>query len=421
MIRFFNGKVVTMDGDIAVTEQEVWTDGDRIAYVGPGKENAPAFEREIDLKGDVLLPGFKDAHAHSAMTFLRSFADDLPLQSWLFDKVFPLEARLTPDDIYALTKLAILEYVAGGITSAFDMYYKREAFAQASIECGFRMVLNGALAAGDDWSVGDADCEKFNAMGPLISYIPGIHAEDTANTDLLKYMKGLVDRFGKPFFTHNSETASEVAGCVERHGLTPTRLFEEYGLFEHGGGGFHCVHMSDEDLEIFRRRQLWAVTCPASNAKLASGIAPVSRMMALGIPLAVGTDGPASNNALNMFREMYLVTVLQKLREEDAATCDAAQVLRMACSGGAGAMGLDGDRIAPGKLADLVVLDMTQPNMLPVHNTVKNIVYSGSNANVRLTMVAGKVLFEEGKFFVGESPEEICRRAQAVTDRLTKE
>ena len=191
MIRFFNGKTVTMDGPLAVSEQEVWTDGDRISYVGPARPDAPAFEREIDLKGDLLLPGFKNAHAHSAMTFVRSFADDLPLQSWLFDKIFPLEAKLTPDDIYALTKLAILEYLAGGITSAFDMYYKREAFAQASIECGFRMVLCGALAAGDDWSVGDADCEKFNAMDPLISYIPGIHAEYTANTDLLRYMKGL--------------------------------------------------------------------------------------------------------------------------------------------------------------------------------------------------------------------------------------
>ena len=421
MIRFYNGKTVTMDGPLAVEEKEVWTDGDKISYVGPPKPDAPAFEREIDLKGDLLLPGFKNAHAHSAMTFARSFADDLPLQSWLFDKIFPLEAKLTPDHIYALTKLAILEYLAGGITSAFDMYYKREAFAQASMECGFRMVLNGALAAGDDWSVGDADCEKFNAMGPLISYIPGIHAEYTANTDLLKYMKGLIDRFGKPFFTHNSETASEVVGCIERHGLTPTRLFEEYGLFEHGGGGFHCVHMSDEDLEIFRRRGLWAVTCPASNAKLASGIAPESRMQAMGIKMAIGTDGPASNNALNMFLEMYLVSVLQKLREGDAAVCDASEVLRMACSGGAGAMGLDAECIAPGKLADLVVLDMDKPNMFPVHNTVKNIVYAGSNANVRLTMVGGRVLYEEGKFFVGESPEEIYRRAQAVSEELTKE
>ena len=421
MIRFFNGKVLSMNDDMDIVDGEVWTDGDKISYVGPARDERPAFEREIDLKGDLLMPGFKNAHAHSAMTFARSFADDLPLQNWLFDKIFPLEAKLTPEDIYDLTKLAILEYLAGGITSAFDMYYKREAFAQASIECGYRMVLCGALSAGDDWSVGDADCEKFNAMDPLISYIPGIHAEYTANTDLLSYMKGLIERTKKPFFTHNSETRSEVAECIARHGLTPTALFEEFGLFEYGGGGFHCVHMSESDLEIFSRRGLWAVTCPGSNSKLASGVAPITEMQSLGINLAIGTDGPASNNALNMFREMYLVTVLQKLQLRDAAVCDASSVLRMACSGGAGAMGLDADCLAPGKLADLVVIDLKQPNMYPVHNTVKNLVYSGSNTNVRLTMVGGRVLYENGEFFVGEKPEEIYRRAQISADRLTKE
>ena len=421
MIRFFNGRVLSMNGNMAIESGEVWTDGDKISYVGPARENMPVFDRQIDLKGDLVMPGFKNAHAHSAMTFARSFADDLPLHSWLFDKIFPLEAKLTPEDIYDLTKLAILEYLAGGITSAFDMYYKREAFAQASIECGFRMVLCGALSAGDDWSVGDADCEKFNAMDPLISYIPGIHAEYTANTDLLAYMKGLIDRYNKPFFAHNSETRSEVTECIQRHGLTPTALFEEFGLFEHGGGGFHCVHMSEADLEIFSRRGLWAVTCPGSNCKLASGVAPIDEMQNLGINLAIGTDGPASNNALNMFREMYLVTVLQKLQLRDAAVCDAASVLRMACSGGAAAMGLDADCLAPGKLADLVVIDLDQPNMYPEHNIVKNLVYSGSSSNVRLTMVGGKVLYEDGQFFVGETPEAIYRRAQRSADRLTKE
>lgn len=421
MIRFHNGQILFLDGVREPREGEVWVDGSAIAYAGPAREDRPAFEREIDLKGDLLLPGFKDAHAHSAMTFLRSFADDLPLQTWLYDKVFPLEARLTPEDVYALTKLAILEYLAGGITAAFDMYYKREAFAQAAMDCGFRMVLNGALAKWDDWSVGESDCEKFNAMGPLISYIPGIHAEYTASVELLKFMRGLVDATKKPFFTHNSETRQEVAECVERHGLTPTALFEEHGLFEHGGGGFHCVWVSEDDMEIFRRRGLWAVTCPASNAKLASGIAPEAEMQRRGIRLAIGTDGPASNNALNMFREMYLTCVLQKLREDDAAVMDASTVLEMACVGGAGAMSLPGcDAVAAGKTADLTVLNLRQPNMFPVHNTVKNIVYSGSNQNVRLTMVAGKILYEDGVFHVGESAEDIYAHAQAAADRLTR-
>ena len=421
MIRFYNGKVLSMDGGMDIADGEVWTDGDRISYVGTPKEEMPLFEREIDLKGDLVMPGFKNAHAHSAMTFARSFADDLPLKNWLFDKILPLEAKLTPDDIYDLTRLAILEYLAGGITSVFEMYYKREAIARAAIDCGYRMALCGALDAGDDWSVGDSDCEKFNAMGPLLSYIPGVHSEYTANTDLLSYMKGLIERYGKPFFAHNSETRSEVEECIGRHGLTPTALFEEFGLFENGGGGFHCVHMSEADLEIFARRGLWAVTCPGSNSKLASGVAPITEMQSLGIRLAIGTDGPASNNALNMFREMYLVTVLQKLQLRDASVCDASKVLRMACSGGAGAMGLDADCLAPGKLADLVVIDMDRPNMYPVHNIVKNLVYSGSNTNVRLTMVGGRVLYEDGRFFVGDKPEEIYRRAQRSADRLTGE
>lgn len=332
MIRFYNGKLLSLSGGFEISDWEVWVEETMILYVGPAIGAHPPFEREIDLKGNLLMPGFKNAHAHSAMTFLRSYADDLPLQSWLFDKVFPLEAKLTPDDIYALTKLAILEYLKGGITSAFDMYYKRDAFAQAAIDCGFRMVLCGALAAGDDWTVGEMDTIKFNNLHPLISYIPGIHAEYTANLDLLMFMKMLLDEYKMPFFTHNSETKREVEECIARHGLTPTQLFEENGLFEHGGGGFHCVWLDETDMDIFARRGLYAVTCPASNAKLASGIAPVSEFLRRKIPLAIGTDGPASNNALNMFREMYLAAVLQKLREEDAASCDAREILRAACS-----------------------------------------------------------------------------------------
>ncbi|MBQ3276509.1 MAG: amidohydrolase [Oscillospiraceae bacterium] len=421
MIRLYNGKVLALNGDTEIEDKELWIQDSMILYAGPPQTDHPAFDREIDLRGDLVMPGFKNAHAHSAMTFLRSFADDLPLQTWLYDKVFPLEAKLTPDDVYALTKLAILEYLAGGITAAFDMYYKRDAFCQAAIDCGFRMVLNGALAKWDDWSVGEMDTIKYNMLHPLISYIPGIHAEYTASLELLMFMGELVHEHKKPFFTHNSETAKEVEECIERYGLTPTALYEEYGLFDYGGGGFHCTHLSSDDMDIFRRRGLWAVTCPASNAKLASGIAPVAEMMRRGINLAIGTDGPASNNALNMFREMYLVTVLQKIREKDAAVCDAARVLEMACSGGARAMGLpDCDCIAAGKTADLVALDLHRPNMYPVHNTVKNIVYSGSNDNVRMTMVNGKILYEDGVFHVGESAEDIYARAQAVTDRLCR-
>lgn len=422
MIRFYNGRVLAMNGDMEIREQEVWTEDSMILYMGPGMEQHPPFEREIDLHGNLLMPGFKNAHTHSAMTFLRSFADDLPLHDWLFDKVFPLEARLTPDAVYAFTRLATLEYLAGGVTSTFDMYYHRDAYAQANVDSGFRTVICGALSArGDNWGMAETDYLKYNNVHPLISYRFGIHAEYTASLELLVYMKELIDEYKAPFWAHNSETAAEVAECVARCGLTPTALFEEYGLFEYGGGGFHCVHMTEEDLDIFRRRGLWVVTCPGSNAKLASGVAPVTSMLDKGIRLAVGTDGPASNNALNMFREMYLVCVLQKLREKDAAACDAEKVLRMAASDGALAMGLpDCDCLAPGKTADLIVIDLARPNMRPIHHIAKNLVYSGSDSNVKLTMINGRILYEDGVFHVGESPEDIYARAERETRKIVE-
>ena len=146
MIRFFNGRTLTMADGVSVTTDEVWTDGDKIAYVGPAPETLPAFERQIDLGGDLVMPGFKNAHAHAGMSFVRSYADDVPLQPWLFEQIFPLEAKLTPEAVYAFTKLSILEYLTSGITAGFDMYYFREAIAQASIDCGFRTVLGAAGA-----------------------------------------------------------------------------------------------------------------------------------------------------------------------------------------------------------------------------------------------------------------------------------
>ena len=419
MIRFYNGKVLAMNGGTEVTADEVWTDGAKICYVGPAKAEMPAFERQIDLKGNLLIPGFKNAHTHSAMTFWRALADDVPLQPWLFDQIFPLEAKLTPERVYAFTKLAILEYLTSGITAAFDMYYFRDMGAQACIDSGFRYVFCGLT---DPPEAVEEDYLHFNALHPLISLIPGLHAEYTADEEKFRVVRELVQKYKAPFFTHNSETASEVADCIARRGMTPTEWFESLGLFDYGGGGYHCVHFSDHDIEIFKNRGLSVVTCPASNAKLASGIAPLQRYMDEGINLAIGTDGPASNNGLDMFREMYLVSALQKYKRNDAAAGDADRTLRMACVGGAHAMGLfDCDDLAVGKKADLTVIDMRQPNMQPPHNIAKNLVYSGSKSNIRLTMVNGKILYENGEYFIGEDQETIYQRVAAHSERLFHE
>ena len=419
-IRFYGGRVLA-GRPLQPRDAEVWVEQDRISYVGAARQDAPAFDREIDLKGDLLLPGFKDAHTHSAMTFLRSYADDLPLHDWLNRQVFPMEAKLTGEDVYHLAKLAILEYLAGGITANFDMYMFTDENAAASRDMGFRTVLCGCIH--DFCGTPDSLREMYETYngGGLVSSILGFHAEYTCSEGLLKEIAAMAHEYKAPVFSHNSETASEVKGCLERHGATPTVYLDRLGMFDYGGGGYHCVYLSEEDKAVFRDKKLWAVSCPGSNTKLASGIAPLTDLQRMGISLALGTDGPASNNCLDMFREMFLATGLQKLRCGDAAAMDAQSVLEMAVRGGALAMGLpDCDDIAPGKKADLTVLDMHRPNMQPENNLVKNIVYSGSTSNIRLTMVDGRILYENGTFHVGEDPEAIYQKANAIIRRMVE-
>lgn len=425
-IRIVNARILTMEkteqGYRELFDGEIQVEDGRLTYVGPEKTDTDGkdFDREIDAKGNVVMPGFKNAHTHSAMTFLRSYADDLPLQEWLYNRVFPMEAKLTPEDVYWCAMLANMEYLTSGITANFDMYMKNEANAKASVDTGFRTVLCGSINDfGGKVEKIEQEYLHFNDYHPLLSYQLGFHAEYTTKRQILEDMAALAHKYKKPVYTHNSETKNEVQGCVERYGKTPTAFLNELGMFDYGGGGFHCVHMTEEDLQICREKGIWVVTNPSSNLKLASGIAPIAKMLEMGIGLAIGTDGPASNNCLDMFREMFLVTGLQKAVCEDAAVVDAMDVLYMATAGGAGAMGLtDCDVLAEGKRADLIMIDLMQPNMQPFNNIAKNIVYSGSKQNVKLAMVDGRVLYEDGRFAIGVAPEEVYERVNRSIRRM---
>lgn len=417
--RFYNSRIVTCNDDWQIIFGELCVIDDTISYIGSTKQEGIKYDREINLNGNLLIPGFKNAHTHSPMTFLRSFADDLPLNEWLTNLVFPMEAKLTGENIYLFSKLAILEYLTSGITSNFDMYFNVPEVMQASIDCGFRTVMCGSLNNfTDSIEKIEAYYNQYNNYHDLISFVIGFHAEYTTDINLLKGIAGLAAKYKAPVFTHNSETKAEVEGCIARHQMTPTVLFDQLGIYNYGGGGFHCVYLSDEDIDIFRKRNLTIVTNPASNLKLASGIAPIVKYCENGITIAIGTDGPASNNCLDMFREMFLVTALQKYSKEDASACPAEQVFTMATVNGAKAMGLNNcDSLAVGKKADLVVIDLNQPNMQPRHNLLKNIVYSGSKQNVKLTMVNGKILYEDGNF-LNEDVEEIYAKANEMVKNL---
>lgn len=428
-IRLYHAKILTMEKNRPVFDGEIWIKNEKIVCVPEQTELANGWNSglpkikwdvELDCKGNLLMPGFKDAHTHSAMTFLRSYADDVPLQEWLQEKVFPMEEKLTGEDIYELTKLAILEYLTSGITSIFDMYLKPDAVAESCIDMGMRCVLTSGL---NDFTSSIEELEaqylKWNKADPLISYQLGFHAEYTTSKELIYRISQLAHKYRAPVYTHLAETKREVEQCKERYGMTPAMFLDMMGIFEFGGGGYHCVHMTDGDMEVFRRRRLSVITNPASNMKLASGIAPIADYGKRKIPVAIGTDGAASNNALDMFREMYLTAGLSKLREEDPAATDAMRVLRMATVNGAKAMRLPkADVLAKGKLADIILIDLHQPNMQPVHNIAKNLVYSGSKANVLMTMINGKILYREGEFNVGESPEAIYEKCDRIVRRI---
>lgn len=420
-IRFYHARILPLAEDMHIFEGELWVCGDRIAYLGAPKPALDIqWDREIDVHGDLLMPGFKDAHTHSAMTFLRSFADDLPLDRWLKETVFPMEAKLTDEDVYHLSRLAILEYLTSGITANLDMYRSPHFIAKASQDCGFRTVICGAV--NDFLSSVEETAQAYamlNRSDSLVSYVLGFHAEYTTSQSILQELAALAQQNRAPVYTHVAETQAEVDGCIARHGMTPVAYLTSLGLFNFGGGAFHCVHMTQQDMTLLRQHGVYAVTNPASNSKLASGIAPLCQMQQNGLSIALGTDGPASNNCLDMFREMFLATALQKLHTQDATALCAADVLRMATVVGAHAMGLnDSDCLAPGKKADLIRINLQRPNMQPITDIVKNIVFSGSKDNVRMTMVNGCILYEDGEFHIGTPAEEIYRQANACVQRM---
>ena len=404
--RLYNAKILSMVEGQEIFDGEIIIEDGRIveAYPYPlpeGKGNGEGnVDLSIDCQGNLLMPGFKNAHAHSGMSGMRSLADDKPLDRWLNEDIFPVEAKLTGEDVYWMSQLSVLEYLTSGMTACFDMYLEQEWVAKAMDDMGFRCVQTGGV---NDFSKDvrwiDYMYNKYNEPDSLQSYQLGFHAEYTTNMDNLRLIADVVKKNKAPLYVHACETEAEVKGCMERYGKTPVAFLDSLGMFDYGGGIYHGVWMSEEDYEVMQKRGLYVVTNPGSNTKLASGIAPISEYLKRGITVAIGTDGPASNNCLDMFREMFLVAGLAKLRAKDASAIDAREVLKMATVNGAKAMHLDDcDVLAPGKKADIIMIDLNQPNMQPINNIEKNLVYSGSKQNVKMTMVNGEILYMDGKF-----------------------
>lgn len=419
-IRIYNVRVLQLDSgnNWILSNAEVWIENSLITNIIYNKKTKTnmKWDREIDGKDNILMPGFKNAHTHSAMTFLRSYADCKKLHKWLYNYILPMEKKLTKEIVYWGSVLAIMEYISSGITSNFDMYFFPEVIAKASIDTGFRTVQTSAFS---DFYSNIYEIEEtyhtINEMSELTSFIIGFHAEYSTSKKLLTQVASLSNKLKSPVWFHNAETKQEVLDCKNRWGITPTKLAYELGLYEFGGGGYHCIWLDPSDLEIMKKKKLSAVINPASNIKLCSGIAPINDFISNNIQVALGTDGAASNNSLDMFKEMFLASTLDSYNRDDPTSVKPEQILHMALIDGANCMGLKCcNNLEVGKKADIILLDVHQPNMQPINNVINNIVFSGNKSNVILTIINGKILYENGKYNIGFEPEYVYNKMSSL-------
>ncbi len=407
---FKNITAVTMDDESPVLEGAcVVVEGSKIKYVG---QTAPeGLEGEIiDGTGKVLMPGFVNAHTHLPMTLLRGYSDDCDLQVWLNEYIFPIENKLDGEAVSVGTRLGLLESIASGTTSVSDMYFFCEEIAQACIDAGVKAnICRGVTCFGGEYdpkthapTINTHElADQYHGFDDgRIRIDACIHAEYTSFDKVWQSIGGIALDRGLLMHLHLSETKSEHIECIRKYGITPTEALDRAGVFRTPALAAHCVWLEDRDIELLASRGVSAVHCPVSNLKLASGVARVPEMLKAGINVALGTDGAASNNSLDMFEELKLSCILHKAQAMNPVSVVALDALRMATVGGAAAQGRLGEcgRIAEGYDADLIMLDFDRPHLAPCHNVISNIVYSAHGSDVIMNMVRGKIIYRNGEY-----------------------
>ena len=381
-----------------------------ITYVGGERPQGP-FDREIDCTGKVMLPGLVNAHTHIPMTILRGYGGGHDLQHWLNDYIFPAEAKLDSRCVRAGTDLALAELIASGVTCVADMYYFCEDIAQAVADSGINANLSRSVTIFEDV----ADPASFPScveMRELVDKWHGyddgrilidasIHGEYTSFLcpGMWEYLGKYADDHGLGMQVHVSETVSEHEECKARHGgKTPMAILDDYGVWNNGGLAAHCVWVTEEDMDLMVHRGVTCVHNPVSNLKLGSGIAPIPKMVKAGVNVALGTDGVASNNSHDMFEEIKLAAMLHNVADHDPNSVPARQALEMATVNGARAMGRNTGVIAQDRVADLILLDFTDPALTPCHDVEENLVFSARGNHVCMNMARGRIIYENGQF-----------------------
>lgn len=404
--------VVTMDPQRRVIEDgAIAIGGERILAAGPRSEIEQRYQarQRLDRPDAILAPGLIDTHTHAAMSLFRGIADDLRLQEWLEHYIFPAEARnVTPEFVRWGTRLGCLEMLLSGTTTYTDMYYFEDVVAEATKEAGMRGVLGetiigfpspDAKTPNDALAFTDRFLTRFHD-DPLIVPAVAPHAIYTNSDETLKTCRALANRHGAPLVIHLSETKHENDECLARRKLTPTQALDAMGVFNGRTVAAHAVWVDEADLAILKSRGVGIAHCPSSNMKLASGVAPVTRMLALDMPVGLGPDGPAgSNNDFNMFEEMDLAAKLQKVITGDPRNLPAEAAVEMATIRGARALGMEKEigSLESGKRADLISIRLDRPNAVPMYNVYSQMVYALKGSDVEDVMVNGKLLVKDAQ------------------------
>ena len=400
--------------------------GNRVALVTASEHDAAEFRashpdlREIDCRGRLVMPGLVNTHCHAAMTLQRSYADDIPLMTWLNDYIWPFEARQTPDEVALGMTLGIVEMLLGGVTSFVDMYYFENRCVEVAERMGIRAVLGCNYF---DTNLEEVFRQVERAVGLAASGSGRVrvavapHSPYTVSPENLVRGKELADRYGLGLMTHIAETRDEIRIVRERYGCTPVEHLDSLGLLDRRCIGAHCIHVTDSDIETLAARGVTVSHNPQSNMKISSGVAPVERMRAAGALVTVATDGTCSNNDLDLWEELRTAAFLQKSATGDPTALPAWEALRMATANGARAMGYaDGELgvLREGALADLIVVDLQKPHLQPIHDVVSNLVYCGKASDVDTVVVDGRIVVENRRIEGVDLPALYAGAAEAV-------
>lgn len=419
------GMILPMTGSGDFYPQgEIAIKGDSIFHVGPIGTTPESFisDQVLDLPNDVFMPGLVNTHTHAAMTILRGYADDLPLMRWLNEKIWPFEGKLSDEDIYWGTSLALCEMIMSGTTAMLDMYASMEQVAEAVIQAGTRAVLSrGLIGNGPNGQRALAEnielIKKYHGAGDgRVQVMFGPHAPYTCSGEFLREVSAEADKYGVGIHIHVAETKDEIDIIKEQYGKTPVQWLNELGLFKEQVVAAHCVHLTDEDMTILADKRVSVAHNPESNMKLNSGTARIPEMLDRGITVGLGTDGASSNNNLDLFGEMRTAAFQQKLVVNSTAL-PAYQVLEMATVNGAKALGLSTGVLAPGYKADIISVNFDQPHFYPRFSIPAHLVYSANGGDVRTTIVNGKILMQDRKL-VTLDKDKICSEVETRAKKI---